>query len=172
MYTLWSNGRLLGHTDLGFRGNSDVAKVGWFHPTEVGERCMHVMTAGSRILLERDGVDRKTLSADFCSAANRIDAMSLELHDDSDTVVNTESIGITDTEILLAFHRLDDTLDILHTGSFEEMPEDDDDIDAGELDCVGNFEADEKEEWGELSPLPRYQIIVRLPDLVSAMTTE
>lgn len=171
MYTLWSNGRLLGHTDLGFRGNTDVAKVGWFHPTEVGERCMHVMTAGSRILLERDGVDRKTLSADMCSAANRIDAMSLELHDDRDMVVNTESVGITDTEILLAFDRLDDALDILHTGSFEEMLEDDD-FDAGDLECVDEFEADEKEEWGEPPPLPRYQIIVRMPDSVSAVSSE
>lgn len=172
MYTLWSNGRLLGHTELGFRWNTDVAKVGWFHPTGIGEGTMHVMTAASRILLERDGVDRKTLSADFCAAANRIDAMSLELRDDRDTVVNTESIGITDTEILLAFDRLDDALDILHTGSFEEMLEDDDDFDARDLECVDDLDADEPEDWSEPPPLPRYQIIVRMPDSVSAVSSE
>lgn len=173
-YTLWSNGSLLGHTDLGFRANTESVKFGWLFPTEAGEGAMHGLTDCSRIILERDDVDLVTLSADLCSASSRIEAMSLELHDERGIVMNTESISIRDSEIMLAFANRDDTFDELRTRSFEEILEEDANCDAEDFEWLEDhewlfeFEAEHGEDWSEPPPLPRYQIIVFLPDSASS----
>ncbi len=40
MYSLWSRGRVLGHTDLGFKYRERGFRVGWFHPNELGDKLM------------------------------------------------------------------------------------------------------------------------------------
>src|SRR5215213_1844833 len=37
-YTLWSHGRLLGETDLGYARCLTKHRMGWFHPNDLGER--------------------------------------------------------------------------------------------------------------------------------------
>src|SRR3954471_9088139 len=39
-YTVWSRGRLIGETDLGFRRFMERIRCGWFRPNAEGERLM------------------------------------------------------------------------------------------------------------------------------------
>ena len=39
-YTVWSRGRLLGETDLGFIYRENRHRCGWFHPNDLGEQLM------------------------------------------------------------------------------------------------------------------------------------
>lgn len=96
--------------------------------------------------------------------------MSLELHDESGIVVNTESNGLRDSEIMLAFANRDDTFDELRTRSFDEILEEDANCDAEDLEWLDEFEAEQGEDWREPPPVPRYQIIVFLPESPSSLS--
>lgn len=49
-YTVWSRGRQLGETDLGFAFRYNGLRCGWFHPTECGDRLLPIATAVSPAL--------------------------------------------------------------------------------------------------------------------------
>jgi hypothetical protein len=156
-YTLWSKGRLLGHTELDFIANTATAKMGWFHPTEVGEEIIEIITEPSRVVLGyARGVDAEQFRADLTAAGNRVEALELELHDPAGVVLSVEDIGINDTHRLLA-------LAAEHEGEFE------DDVIDEELQAAIDHDMevlrfddmeDESQPWAEPTEFPRYQILV------------
>ena len=118
LYTVWSRGRQIGETDLGFFRLIDQSRSGWFHPNAEGERVMPVIASAlpaMRAYLHRDKVDAlgkpmvqpalygSTLFADLAEAFQRMESLELELRREDGSVVPTSSIGIQDTHQLLAF---------------------------------------------------------------------
>lgn len=118
LYSVWSRGRQIGETDLGFYRLIDQSRSGWFHPNAEGERVMPVIASvlpAMRAYLHRDKVDAagnpmvqpalpgSTLFADLAEAFQRMESLDLELRREDGSVVPTSSIGIQDTHQLLAF---------------------------------------------------------------------
>lgn len=118
LYSVWSRGRQIGETDLGFHRLIDQSRSGWFHPNAEGERVMPVIASvlpAMRAYLHRDKVDAagnpmvqpalhgSTLFADLAEAFQRMESLDLELHREDGSVVPTSSIGIQDTHQLLDF---------------------------------------------------------------------
>jgi hypothetical protein len=157
-YTVWSRGRSLGDTDLGFHPIIERCRSGWFHPNADGERLMPVFVAllpAMRAYLHRDAADSagnrivqpalagSSLFADLAEAFQHLSSLDLELRREDGSVVPTSSIGIQDVQHLLALSATD----------LENDPADPDEHD----EDGGLFEP---EEWGH--QLERYQIHVEL----------
>lgn len=173
-YTLWSRGRMLGETDLGFVQIFSNMRMGWFHPSAAGEVLMPVLTgpgpavkAVGRLL--RDPVRqatrvpaddsageyppdiRKTTAyADLVSSVDELESMDLQVRDPDGAILEIQHVGIDDTEFKLGFlttreRRL--MKKALETHPWEPEPE----------------------------PFPRYQIQVHFPgpmlDLTDASAT-
>jgi hypothetical protein len=117
-YTVWSRGRLIGETDLGFRPLIESLRSGWFHPSPEGERLMPMVasvTPAMRAYLHRDKVDASgngfvqpelegsTLFADLAEAFQHLLSFELELRREDGSVVPTSDIGLQDTHQLIAF---------------------------------------------------------------------
>ncbi len=159
-YTLWSKGRLLGHTDFGFIANTDEHKMGWFHPTEVGEQILQVMTEPGRVISGyRKGGDIAQIEADLAAAGDRIEALELELRSPEGKVLETKDIGVNDTERLLALAAECEEESELE---FLDDPDLRDEIDASvahdlEILRFDDIEEDTEDE-GE-QEWPRYQIL-------------
>jgi hypothetical protein len=102
-YTLWSRGRLLGETDLGFIYRDNGFRCGWLHPTLLGDRLMPVATAVAPVLRTEYiiGPDA-TARADRLSAVDQEEALELQLCGPGGAVIATESIAIIDTHYLLS----------------------------------------------------------------------
>ncbi|MDB4914584.1 MAG: hypothetical protein JWM95_2228 [Gemmatimonadetes bacterium] len=165
-YTLWSRGRLIGHTDLAFTTDIEGARAGFFFPTETGASFVRIAVEASEILLAaRDGTDRTTLMADLTAAADRCSALEFELRGPDGVVVATTDIGIRDTELLASWADLDDE----NVSSAELSPEEQCTFDtAVEHDLLVLQEArgddwlaraTDDGEWNE-PEFPRYQIFV------------
>jgi hypothetical protein len=122
-YTVWSRGRLIGETDLGFIRLINQSRSGWFHPNPEGERSMSVIASvlpAMRAYLHRDAVDAQgdsfvqpalhgsTLFADLAEAFQHLRSLDLELRREDGTVVPTSDIGIQDTQQLLELAALND----------------------------------------------------------------
>jgi len=193
-YTVWSRGRLIGQTDLGFVPIIDRFRSGWFHPNAEGERSMPVIAAplpAMRAYLHRDQKDESghslvrpelhgsTLFADLAEALQHLQSLELELRREDGTVVPTTDIGIQDT------HQLQELA--AETGSESEAESDVDEIDA-EIGADSMFDADRSDDealdpyldepWIDWTPdeleapqFPRYQIHVHLVDDVSRRPT-
>ena len=157
-YRVWSRGRQLGETDLGFAFRYNGIRCGWLHPTEFGHRLLPMATAVSPALRTLYTIGRDpTACADLCSAVDQEEALELELRSPDGALIATDQIGIIDTHYLLSLaecgFRDDDTLD-----SEEEW----------EIEALKGWSAEEPLEI-ELSPaeeseFPRYQIQVHLVD--------
>ena len=162
-YTLWSRGRLLGETDLGFVQVFANHRMGWFRPSPQGEALMPVLTGPGPALkavgkLMRDPVRSMTRSresdtpgdypsdirttteyADLVSSVDELESMELQLRDPAGATMQIEHVGIDDTEFKLSF-----------------------------------LSKRERRRWEKLSapepwepqrePFPRYQIQVHFPD--------
>jgi hypothetical protein len=157
-YTVWSRGRQLGETDLGFAFRYRGMRCGWLHTTELGDRLMPMATAVSPALRTLYTIGRDpTVCADLCSAVDQEEALELELRSPDGALIATEDIGIIDTHYLLSLAeceiREDDTLD-----SEQEW----------EIESLEGWDAEEPPEieWSpaEESECPRYQIQVQLVD--------
>ena len=159
-YTLWSRGRLLGETDLGFIYRQNGFRCGWLEPTALGERLMPAATGvppalHAECLMESDATAR----ADLLSAIDQEEALELVLCGPDGAVIATEDIGIIDTHHLLALAE-------------SELG----DEDAAEVDEEAEIEAPGEEWSADLEPasfeeaseeereFPRYQIQIRLVD--------
>jgi hypothetical protein len=159
-YTLWSRGRLLGETDLGFIFRPEGFRTGWFHPTALGDRLMPIATGISPALRTvcMIGPD-PTARADLRSAVDQAEALELELRGPNGAVIATEDIGIIDTHYLLELARSDpreeQELDGEEEAAVEEMLEAL--IEKESLDLDLSSEEQETE-------FPRYQIQVHLVD--------
>jgi hypothetical protein len=116
-YTVWSRGRLIGDTDLGFIRLIDVQRSGSFHPNPEGERLMQTVASplpAMRAYLHRDARDASgggfvlpelqgsALFADLAESFQRFQALELELRREDGSVVPTDAIGFQDTHELLA----------------------------------------------------------------------
>lgn len=116
LYSVWSRGRQIGETDLGFYRLIDQSRSGWFHPNAEGERVMPVIASvlpAMRAYLNRDKVDAEgepvvqpalhgsTLFADLAEAFQHLESLDFELRREDGSVVPTASIGIKDTHQLL-----------------------------------------------------------------------
>ena len=163
-YTLWSRGRLIGHTELAYRRITPGFRMGEFEATELGERLMptllgvdqafmtfYAAAADARKDAKRRGeklkrgefpesVRNTTEYADAMSAQDELESLALELHDAGGQVVKTDWIQIKDAHRLAALGR-------------EMMMRD-----AEKLGI--EIELEEPEPW-EPEP-PRYQISVML----------
>src|SRR5437867_5964465 len=125
-YTVWSRGRLLGHTDLGYVRCLPRHRMGDFHPTEEGESLMPIATGVSpayralhKVSMEIFGnareertegeyaacqraLRRTTEYADVEEAHVHCESLRLELRGPNGAVIPTEWIAFQDTEYLLA----------------------------------------------------------------------
>jgi hypothetical protein len=126
-YTLWSRGRLLGETDLGFVQIYANMRMGWFHPSPQGQKLMPVLT-GTGPALKKVGrlmrspvraamrkpsdnddgewpkdIRATTAYADLVSSIDELEAMEIELRDSDGNVLETEHVGIDDMEFKLSF---------------------------------------------------------------------
>jgi hypothetical protein len=160
-YTLWSRGRLLGETDLGFVYRERGFRCGWFHPTALGERLMPFATGVAPALRTEFmiGPDA-TAHADVLAAADQEEALELELHGPDGNRIATESIGIIDTEYLLSLKDPEWERELANT----ELPPE---LEAEIEEMVKEVLADREflaDEPAEPIDLPRYQIQIQLVD--------
>src|SRR5215467_6650169 len=90
-YTLWSRGRVLGHTELDLPHVQDRVRMGFIEPTETGTRVLPDATgvpAAAQALAKaaKRAVDLRydalTEFADFRAACDRREALNLELRDE------------------------------------------------------------------------------------------
>ncbi len=143
-FTVWSNGVLLGHSDLGFVECIPKHKVGWFHATEQGEPIIEILNDPRRAVLNADKADDETVEANMNAAFDRLSAYPLELRDDAGAVIATEDVAIMDMEVTMLF------------GALSDPPEDPEPPgDEWDMSEYGIAEDDvEEKEW------PRYQLMV------------
>lgn len=161
-YTIWSRGRMIGVTDLGFIYREHGHRCGWFHPNEVGERLMPAASGvGPAIRAEVVIGPDPTLRADTFAASDAEEALELELRGPNGDRIETEYIGIVDTEYLASIST--DSLD--DEGLNELTPEQQTEVDewveqwkAEHPDWLRNSQNEEEVEF------PRYQIQVQLVD--------
>lgn len=122
---LWSKDRLLGHSDLDYAEIFPKHLMGDFHPTELGEKLMPVLTGVSRAYkdLAKSSIERwgkptdrdqyqqeqrsseirgTTEYADAAAAQAHFDALELVLRGSDGFIVPTEWIGVRDTELYAA----------------------------------------------------------------------
>ncbi len=192
-YTLWSRGRLVGHTDLGFVRFMPKMRVGWLHPTPEGERVIPILVGmppamqayvnrardltGDATAVQEE-LDRSTEGADLAAAFQHHEALELQLRREDGSVIRTEDIGVVDTHRLIELSResrpgehVEEWSDVgdllLEQGESELELEEDIDHDA-ELMRELFEESDGFREWaiGEVdeTKFPRYQIQVELFD--------
>ena len=158
-YTLWSRGRLLGETDLGFIYRENGFRCGWLHPTELGERLLPDATGVAPALRTEFmiGPDA-TAHADVLAAVDREEALELELRGPNGQRIETESIGVIDTHYLLSIPVNDLIADEVLTPDQE----------AEIAEMVAEFSAESHEEvrssQEEEVEFPRYQLQVHLDD--------
>ena len=163
-YTLWSRGRLLGETDLGFVFRPKGFRCGWLYPTSLGERLMPAATGVAPALLTQwiVGPD-PTARADVLSAVDHEEALELELRGPGGAAIPTEDIAIIDTHHLLSLAR-------------SRVDDDDDDVldpeEEAEIEALVEYWAEREleDEEGlseEETEFPRYQIQVYLANGVS-----
>lgn len=166
-YTIWSRGRLIGETDLGFIYRENNHRTGWFHPNELGERLMPVATGVSPALRAEFflGPD-PTVRADVVEAADHCDALELELRGPHGKRIDTEYVHVVDTHYLIS----------LSDAKGPDDPEEDDTLTPEQQAEIDDFVAD----WFDSHPavdqaiaesqeveMPRYQVQVRLIDDMS-----
>jgi hypothetical protein len=162
-YTLWSRGRLLGETDLGFIYRENKVRVGWLHPTEVGERLLPD-AAGVAPAMRTEfmiGPDA-TAHADVLAAVDREEALELELRGPTGQRIEIEHIAVIDTHYLLSIPVSDYAYEGL-------TPEEEAEMDAMVQEACAEVYEDEDEDEdrlpeGESVEFPRYQLQIRLVD--------
>ena len=189
LYSVWSRGRQIGETDLGFRRVIDQSRFGWFHPNAEGERVMPVIASvlpAMRAYLDRDKVDAagepivqpaphgSTLFADLAEAFQHLESLDLELRREDGSVVPTASIGIQDTHQLLAladevmaeemarWDANDHFLEIIEEVEREFPPSDDAEVVEQVLEGLDDPIGEWTPDELDESRFPRYQIHVEL----------
>jgi hypothetical protein len=160
LYTIFSRGRALGTTDLGFIYRPRGFRCGWLHPTPIGERLLPI-AAGVAPAMRAEymlGPD-PTLHADVLAATDQEEALALELRREDGVLIETTDVGIIDTEYLLSIPVDVDT----DEEDWELTPEQEAEIAEirAEFEAKDLVAAAHKEEATEF---PRYQVQVHLVD--------
>lgn len=169
-YTVWSRGRLIGHTDLGFIYRENGHRCGFFHPTEIGEPLMEIATGVSPAMLAAREKDYdRTSQADVAAAVDRCDALALELHDAGGNVIPCDDIYIRDTQFIMSL--VDDERDEAEFDAWYAALTDEArarfDADVEHDAAIINewfgkdFSSSGDEPWAE-DDFPRYQIQIQL----------
>ena len=130
-YTLWSQGRLLGESELECAHPDLRSRIGAFWPTVVGAKVMSIIVGVSSAMatlsakqleleLELDEmadadraarVEQLTEYADYAAAVDRLRALELELRDEKGAVVATESLELRESDFLADLVRRELELD-------------------------------------------------------------
>ena len=169
-YTIWSRGRLLGETDLGFIARENRFRTGWFHPNEMGERLMPAATGVSPAMRAEYimGHD-ETVHADLLEAIDLCDSLELELRGPNGKTIDTEHVFITDTHYLLSLADARDA-DPYDEEDVKLTPEEEAEIE----EFVAAWKAEHSEadqavaeSQATETEMPRYQVQVRLIDDMS-----
>jgi hypothetical protein len=102
-YTLWSRGRLLGHTDLDIHTVTPTMRQGFIEPAEDGRPLLQDATCVWRAMAERKrairargGVELPEDDHLVMAAMRRRDALDFELRDENDQVFECEFMRIYD----------------------------------------------------------------------------
>jgi hypothetical protein len=113
-YTIWSHGRLVGETDLGFILREGNHRTGHFFPTAFGESLVPIINEPRRLIKALGEVARDARSGDdparialdsaFEIAAERERALELELRDEKGVVIPTEDVSIRDMDLTLELY--------------------------------------------------------------------
>jgi hypothetical protein len=142
-YTVWSRGRLIGETDLGFVRVFARTRFGWFHPNADGERSMSVIASvlpAVRAYFHRDAGDAggrprmqpaprgSSEFADLAEAYQHLGSLDLELRREDGSVVPTADIGIQDLQQLMELFPVEDDIDADEEFNKEVDEEFDDDL--------------------------------------------
>lgn len=182
-YSLWSRGRLFGHSDLAYVQWAPWLRAGDFEPSDLGHRLMPVILGvGPALTALHDAAERawmaerkpgeteppddwpasvKTSSefADAVSLQDEIASLELELRDSDGQVVPTESIWLQDADWLAARGRDEVAIEMLIDQSTDAV-DNHDGFDSQDLDELDLELEDDLESW---EPAPsRYQILVTL----------
>ncbi|HEX6053061.1 MAG TPA: hypothetical protein VFZ21_27525 [Gemmatimonadaceae bacterium] len=187
MYTLWSRGRLIGQSTLGYERAAPGLLAGDFEPSPFGEKLMPVITGVGPALRclyrvmddvwpqvdeQADGhtprgfpaaIRQTTEYADAVSLEHELDSLALELRGPDGAVVPTESIAVNDTEYLISLANAPDSVaDLPLSPEVEEAIAND----LAEIRAMRamrkSWEDDDEESWKPEKPFARYQIIVVL----------
>src|ERR1041385_2408110 len=158
LYAIFSHGRSLGTTDLGFIYRPGGFRTGWLHPTPVGERYLPI-AAGVAPAMRTEfqlGPD-PTLHADVLAACRHADGLELELRREDGVVIDTTRVAIIDTEYLLS---IGDAADH-DSDACELSPE----LQAEVDEMLAEFEQRDlvaSAHRQEATELPRYQVQIQL----------
>ena len=177
------------------------SRMGWFHPTEIGERLMPALTFlgpyHDRITREMtEGslpsgqaiapVERRALARDALhykltdEAGAALDALQLEMRNQAGDVVATTGISVQDTEYLMALGGEVEDDDELADVDCDNVEQDEVSAafvelgieeDVNDLAWPDDWDAEVEEAW-TASTLPRYQIFVDLVDGSSVPVSE
>ena len=160
-YTLWSRGRLIGETNLGFVYRERGFRCGWFHPNALGERLMPFATGVAPAMRTEFMIGPDpTMHADVLAAADQEQALDLELRGSDGKRIETEDIAIIDTQYLLSLSDPEYDREL----EAELTPEQQAEVDEMVEEFLAGHELlpDDPEEEGV--EWPRYQIQVQLMD--------
>lgn len=164
-YSLWSHGRLLGETDLGFIYRENRFRCGWLHPTEIGEKILPDATGVAPAMRAEFmiGPDA-TLHADVLAACDRELALELELRGPDGKRIETEDIGVRDTHYLLSIPHNDCEDDEDYKLTPEQEAEIEELVAAWKEEHASELEVEPEVEPEEEIEFPRYQLQVTLVD--------
>ena len=179
VYSVWSHGRLLGITDLGFKCRPPRFRMGWFHPADDTEIFMDMATGlGPALHACHKAGNYMPTDPDLQTAIADAQSLALELHDATGKIIETQHISIVDGDRLPPLEEcedLDEKPDWMTSDAAPDwLPEEEeeivlDDLEDWEVEIVKALseadddwmsESKDAEPWGEESDLPRYQISV------------
>lgn len=137
-YTVWSNDRLVGESELDYVANNSQHKMGDFTATEFGEQIIPVLMAPRKAVCAHASLEEIELLYD------RRETVPLELRAPDGRVISTEYIEITDLEWLMSL-----------AGPLESTPDDwQADMELAAMELQGELAPDEefRDELADLLP--------------------
>jgi hypothetical protein len=187
VYTVVSRGRVLGTTELEFKYRKDRFRCGNFWPASGVEPLIEIAIGVSPALFAANSAspfdplddhdsraraadlarrNPTTEDADLASAFDRLEALELELRGPNGEVIETETIGLRDTEFLatVADAEIEREMNLVFGDdpelSFEDLIE----FDREPLDENDDWADDVDPDWVDESetPFSRYQVCLRL----------
>jgi hypothetical protein len=160
-YTVWSNDRLVGETDLDYIANTSEAKMGDFVATEFGDEIISVLMAPRKAVCAHAALEEVE------ALYTQRETIPLELRAPGGRVIPTDDIEITDLDWLLSLASADlqdngwepDLDAALEAERVDELDQLLDEFDVPEVEMS---ELELPEPSASQPVYPRYQIQVRI----------
>ncbi len=116
-YTLWSQGRLIGHTDLDIHTVSPSLRQGFIEPTDGADSVLRDATGVPRAIaatrrMRREGVAARTRDELFAAAYNRREALDLQLRDENGAEFECDFMRVWDLPALDCTDDMEDEADV------------------------------------------------------------